>query len=187
MAFSLTNPPSASTPPTTKTTTELRDAFAKIAEVVPRLNTVTDEVNSAFRMTEELLGKLGVGIDAAARVTRLSEEKKSARDENAEEYSVTYAEDLLLIYERIAGKFRLGFQTKSTSSITTGYELSCEYGVAIPWDQASREWKLRGVQQLSELIRYVADEAIELATKAEEAIAAVNDLFRDVREASKKK
>jgi hypothetical protein len=166
---------------------ELRNALTKITGIAPRLNKATDEVNDAFRATESLLAKVGIGIDSTIEVVRLGDEKKSEYDhEIGQDYVETTARDLLLTYERISGKLRIGFRIRIGSFITQKAPYAYRFESPVTWDQAPREWKLMGIQKLSNLIQKIADEGTQLAVDAENAIHAVNDLLREVREVGEK-
>ena len=94
--------------------------------------------------------------------------------------SVERAEFLFLVYERIAGKHRIGFTLNRWTQ--SGCETVVdEYDDPIPWDQAPREWKLRGVTKLCELIEEIASTASDLAATATDAAVAAESILRDVK------
>lgn len=159
---------------------ELSEALAKLAAITPRLNAATDGANTVFRATEELLGKIGIGIDASVFVDVL---KSKGADQGP-----VVDEVLILVYERIGGKYRVGFDVHTSTWVgdpESPTTISDEFAGATAWDQSPREWKLKGVSELAQLIAQIAEEADKLTTGAESATTAVQALLHDLTEAAK--
>lgn len=153
---------------------ELSDALAKLQAITPRLNDATDAANGIFRATEEILAKVGIGIDALSDVGLLKTTETEASAPYAEEH-------LSLVYERIAGKYRIGFFV-ITKKFDSRMELtSDDLSASTPWDQAPREWKLTGVAKLPDLITRIASDAEKIAEEAEAATSTMKALLSDLQ------
>lgn len=94
----------------------------------------------------------------------------------------------MLVYDRIGGKYRLGFVEMTTESFEAplGSSPNHTFGDPVPFDGAPREWKLEGIVQLPKLVTTLADEALRLAKNAETAVGTVNEILQDLSAAAKK-
>ena len=168
---------------------DLASAFKKLSAATPKVNEATDAANTAFRATEEILASNGVGLEAQIEVVRLDD--TTTRSERGTLHSVT--QTLHLVYRRIAGKYRIGFEVVEDNSInpTGGPEdwefLGGEKQESIPWDQASRAWKLRGVVKLYELIDDIASSASRISEEASAATSVLADVLADLEVVASKR
>lgn len=166
----------------------LADAVKKISKLTQPLNSSVDGATKLFRATEEVLGKLGVGIDGAVEIytTTTTEQRENplyGRDDEPENTPYYVARELQLIYLRIGGKYRIGFQERVYEYVGTnshGTLVRNEVENCIPWDQAPREWKLDGANELTTLVETMAEKIQRLIDNVTPAIAAVDTLLKDL-------
>jgi hypothetical protein len=159
---------------------DLADSIKKLAALTPRLNEVTNGANLAFRAAEDAVGSLGVGITAFVDVADVHSSSRT-RGSGERKYVENVIESIDLVYERISGKFRIGFQLCTTvAPADDPYNSVDEFDDPIAWDQASREWKLMGVTVLPSLIQNIIEKAQELMLKAEDATIAVDEILGDL-------
>jgi len=141
-------------------TEELTSHMERIRSLSPKLNKATDQAAGIVDRIEKFLSdECSIGISAAIPFLDVSTGRKSLCEVSS------------LVYERIAGKFRVGIVVQTyrenvtdlqTNSLTTE---SVKREVAA-WSSADRETKLASFEKLPEMLK-------EIAEKAEKATASV--------------
>lgn len=160
---------------------DVADSLRNLAEITPKLNRVTDAVNAAFRATEDILGKLGIGLDGAVGVGGSSESSTPLKDEdgNRTGSNRNFCDQLFLVYERMSGRYRLGFKVQHTEWVGEDEDVN-EFLEPMAWDQAPRSMKLKGVQEIAALLAEITAEAESLLSAGDAAAIRVQELLSTI-------
>jgi hypothetical protein len=145
----------------------LRDRFATLRAVVPRLNESATQAGAVVREVETFLESLGVGIAASVEIDREHTLPDDADDDGIEFPCVTWR-TTRLGYGRVGGKFRIHVFKQDWVDEDEVPEIRCAPTDIMPWGSCPRDLKLRSFAHLPALLDRIADEArreVELADR----------------------
>jgi hypothetical protein len=142
---------------------KIQTHFKTLSSLAPTLNTASDELTKAVTVLDEALKKLNVGLSAWVTF-RSRAAHPSATDE---EYDVDQ-----IGYHKVEGKWGIALR-----HVWGNYALE-EFRVEGPWlfNDAPRELRLLGVEEIPELIEALSKEASETAKKVQEKTKEVREL-----------
>ncbi|MFH1108734.1 MAG: hypothetical protein V1790_06020 [Planctomycetota bacterium] len=144
-------------------TEELKNHIERIRSLSPKLNEATDQAAAIVDRVEKFLSdECSVGITARVRFTDAVEREAPRKG---------LSETLYLVYERIAGKFRVGVAVEWWGQKAVNFSISFLTPERIKrevtaWPSVDRETKLAAFEKLPEVLQ-------EIAEKTEKATASV--------------
>jgi hypothetical protein len=136
----------------------LRSQIARLRELAPRLNDVTDKANRLVQIVEKLLGEeLSLGVSGSAVIS------DHAQDGNRQ--------TVRLLYSRYDGKFRLHIHDY------TLLDDGQEFETNTVWSSAARDVKLAAFQKIPDLLADITQKVEQAIEQTEGAGRTIQDLI----------
>lgn len=141
-------------------TDNLRQQVARLRDLSPRLNEVTDQAARVVLAVEKFLNdECSIGIPARVRY-------KSVQDDDG------CQEDFWLNYDRFQGKFRLYV---SEATVIQG---NVDHTEETAWASCRRDVKLASFQAIPQLLQAISDQVERAIQETDGASKTIADLLR---------
>ena len=136
--------------------------FSRLQDLSNSLNKKSDELNESLKAFEAMLASFRLGVEAWVRPSL-----ETSTDDHGIEYATT------LGYSKASGN----------SCLTLAYRNSMDdEGSYVPLNQASRELRIKAVEQLPKLLKALENAADEAVQDVEKARKNMRNIIDGVRE-----
>lgn len=145
---------------------DLQSRLARIAEIVPSLNSAADEATKIIKEVDSLLSKLNVGISAEVAFREETDDPSLDGYDSDRPFYTRY-----LAYARVGREYSI--HVHSVAHNKDGYDCADNEMTLSrdPWSSCPREWKLEAIAVLPQLLDEIVSKAEALRDKAVAASA----------------